>query len=314
MKKIVLFLLSIFAITGPILTIRLITRYIREIRAAYNVLEISEHEVIETQCGLIEYAIRGEGKPVLVIHGIFGGFDQGIFTAGDKFGEGYMAIAPSRFGYLGTPLPDEPSVEAQADAYICLLDSLNIDKAVVFGTSAGGTSAIQFALRHPERVSALILNSSNAPGEVDAKLPPEAAMNIVFRSDFCFWLMTTYLKSPMQSMIGVPKGFELIPEYEEVVADVLKTILPVKPRAEGALFDMYVSNAHINTDYAWNELEIPVLIVNAKDDPMTLYENAKNLAKMIPNAKLITIESGGHLQLGNDAKVKAEIADFLDSF
>jgi len=112
--------------------------------------------------------------------------------------------------------------------------------------------------------------------------------------------------------MGVPKGFELTPEYEADVAEVMKTILPVNPRSDGAIFDMYVSNPDINTGYPLEEIAVPVLIINAVDDPLALYENAQSMAERIPGAKLVTIESGGHMLLGHEERVRSEIAEFLE--
>ena len=53
-------------------------RFQRDIRAAQELLQSGGSQVIETDCGSIEYATLGEGYPVLVVHGIFGGFDQGL--------------------------------------------------------------------------------------------------------------------------------------------------------------------------------------------------------------------------------------------
>jgi len=86
-----------------------------------------------------------------------GGYDQGLWIARDSLGEGFRIIAPSRFGYLRTPLPQDASPAAQADAYACLLDALNISKVAVMGISAGASSSMQFALRYPERTSSLVL-------------------------------------------------------------------------------------------------------------------------------------------------------------
>ena len=54
-------------------------------------------------------------------------------------------------------LPADASPEAQADAHACLLDALGIPNAAVVGVSAGGPSAMQFAIRHPQRTAALVL-------------------------------------------------------------------------------------------------------------------------------------------------------------
>ena len=287
-------------------------RFRRDIHAAQERLLSGGSQVIETDCGPIEYATFGEGDPVLVVHGIFGGFDQGLVIARGNVGEGFRSITPSRFGYLNTPLPDDASPAIQDDAYVCLLDALGIERAAILGTSAGSTSALQFALQHPDRCSALVLFTANLPGEVEAGLLPEPVAKALFKSDFAFWLVTTYFGKSMQSTMGVPDGFELTPEYEADVAEVMKTILPVKPRSDGALFDMYVSNPDINTGYPLEEIGVPVLIINAVDDPLTLYENAQSAAEQIPDAKLVTIEDGGHMMLGHEERIRSEIGAFLE--
>ena len=290
------------------------SRFRRDIRVAQERLQSSGSQVIDTACGQIEYATFGEGYPVLVLHGIFGGFDQGLVIARGNVGGGFRSIVPSRFGYLHTPLPADASPADQADAYACLLDALGIEQAAIIGTSAGGTSAIQFSLRHPDRCSALVLFSSNTPGETKAALPPEPLAKVLFRSDFVFWLLTTYFSSGLRSTMGVPEEFELTPEHEADVARLMKTILPVNPRSNGALFDMFVSNYDINAGYPLEEITVPVLIINALDDPLTLYKNAQSAAERIPGAKLVAIESGGHMLLGHEERIRLEITSFLEEY
>jgi pimeloyl-ACP methyl ester carboxylesterase len=289
-------------------------RFRRDIHAARERLQGKGSQVIETACGPIEYATYGEGTPVLVVHGIFGGFDQGLVIARGNVGEQLHSMVPSRFGYLGTPLPNDASPAGQADAYACLLDALGIEQAAIMGTSAGATSALQFALRHPDRCSALVLFSANLPGEVEAGLLPKPVANMMLKSDLVFWLLTTYFGNSMRSTMGVPEEFELTPEYKAYVAEVMKTILPVKPRSAGALFDMYVSNPDVNTGYPLQEIAVPVLIVNAVDDPLTLYKNARSAAERIPGANLVTIEDGGHMLLGHQDTIRSDIAAFLDEY
>ena len=113
--------------------------------------------LIATRCGPIEYQEAGTGVPLLAIHGSGGGYDQGIAFAGALAQKGIRVIAMSRFGYLRTPMPADASAAAQADAHVCLLDALGIHQAGVLGGSAGATSALQMAIRHPDRVSALVL-------------------------------------------------------------------------------------------------------------------------------------------------------------
>jgi 2-hydroxy-6-oxonona-2,4-dienedioate hydrolase len=94
-------------------------------------------EVVQTSFGTTEYADVGASKPVLVIHGSGGGFDQSLELAGQLAEYGCRLIAPSRFGYLRSSLPANASPETQADAFASLLDLLSLDSVAVFGGSAG---------------------------------------------------------------------------------------------------------------------------------------------------------------------------------
>jgi len=150
--------------------------------------------LIATRCGPIEYQDAGTGVPLLAVHGSGGGYDQGMAFAGTLVHRGIRVIAMSRFGYLRTPMPADASAAAQADAHVCLLDALGIRQAAVMGGSAGAPSALQMAIRHPDRVSALVLLVPLAykpPTLADSAppLPPwvENTMMRLIGSDFLFW-------------------------------------------------------------------------------------------------------------------------------
>jgi pimeloyl-ACP methyl ester carboxylesterase len=291
--------------------------YRRDIRNAYGHLESLERQIVETDCGPIEVAIRGEGEPVLVIHGISGGFDQGLGISQSSLGDGYRVIAPSRFGYLGTPMPANATPASQADAYVCLLDELHLEKATIMAYSAGGTSAVQMALRHPERVKALIFVSTAAPtvGEYIA-LPPKPVIQFVFNSDFLMWVITTHFQQIMKPAMGVPASYPLSEAEQLQVSDSIRSVLPIKPRTAGFVFDMFTSNVDMDqhpADYPMESVSVPTLVIHAVDDPLASYENAKALAERIPNVKLLSIPTGGHLMLGTDQTVRSEIALFLSS-
>lgn len=282
----------------------------QDIGQAYERLESYRDAIAETDCGPIQYAELGGGQPVLVVHGIVGGVDQGLMLGEGHLPPEYRSIVPSRFGYLGSPLPESATPISQADTFACLLDTLSLERVAVMGTSAGATSALHFALRYPERCSCLILISPNAPGEVDVLPPPKPIASAMYNSDFGFWLMTRYFRSAMISLLGVPDGFEVTPEHEASIDEVIATVLPVKPRADGALFDLFVSNPAVN-DIPLEEVSVPVLVIGAIDDPHSLFGNTKALADRIPNSELATIEDGGHMMLGHDEEVRAAIGEFL---
>ena len=82
-----------------------------------------------TTSGPIEYAETGAGIRLLSIHGAGGGFDQGLANVADLVGDGFRIIAPSRFGYLRTPVPEDSSPAAQADADARAAIERNVSKA-----------------------------------------------------------------------------------------------------------------------------------------------------------------------------------------
>ncbi len=187
-------------------------RYLRDLRAARQRLDSMGSQVIETACGPVECAIVGEGFPVLIVHGALGGFDQGLFLARSGDFRNNQIICVSRFGFLRSPVPPGATLDTQADAFAALLDALEIRQAAVFAVSAGSTSAIRFAARHPQRVSALILLGPDAPGEPYMALPPRFLSNILFGNDFVYWAMIHGLGKKMQTATGlVPKGYHSHP-------------------------------------------------------------------------------------------------------
>ncbi len=291
--------------------------YRRDIQNAYSRLDSIERQVVETGCGPIEVAIRGEGEPVLVSHGIGGGFDQGLGLVDAYLGDGYKVIAPSRFGYHATPLPANATPASQADAFVCLLDSLHIEKVTVMANSAGGTSALQMAIRHPERIHALVLVSTAAPTVgTYITLPPKPVIQTVFGSDFLMWVLTTHFQTAMQPAIGIPEGYVFTDAEQAMVSDVIRSVLPIERRTAGFVFDMFTSNLDMDQhpdQYPMESIRVPTLIIHAVDDPLAKYENAAALEARIPKAELLSIPSGGHLLLRMEETVRQEIARFVKS-
>lgn len=316
--KIYLFvtLLSIIVI-GIVAVVAL---YQRDLSAARERINRLGSQVIETDCGMIEYARVGEGYPVLVVHGFMGGFDQGLLQA-EFLDSNYQALAVSRFGYLRSPMPEDADFNLQADLYACLLDELKISKVAVLGTSGGANSSIRFAARYPERTSALILMEPAAPGKEMPPSPPRFIFDSLLRSDFVYWALTKipFTRSFINNQVGVPKGFMLTPEMQTEVNRVVESTLPVSGRNDGMIFDMFYSGEIYEeisetAPYPLSKVEIPVLLISTLDDPNSIPENVKTMSEIFPHARLFVLPDGGHLTLGHEDEIKAEITQFLNSY
>jgi pimeloyl-ACP methyl ester carboxylesterase len=295
-------------------------RYTREIKAAHRRIDSLGSQVIETKCGQVEYARIGEGNPVLVVHGALGGFDQGLFLARSIAIPNSQIISVSRFGFLRSPVPPNATLDTQADAFAALLDALEIQKATIFAVSAGSTSAIRFAARHPQRVSTLILLGPDAPGETYMTLPPRFISNILFGNDFVYWAMIHCFGKKLQTATGlVPKGYALTPENAVIVSKVQTGSLPVSQRMDGWNFETYTcakefwASVTPASSYPLSKIDTPVLVIMAEDDPISLPANVHALAEQMPNAHQFVVPDGGHFLFGHAEEVRAEVARFLTS-
>jgi len=277
-------------------------------------------QIAQTPCGPIEYAVEGEGPPVLVVHGAGGGFDQGLDLAESLADGGFRFIAVSRFGYLGTPLPADASAAAQADAHACLLDALNIRRAAILGISAGGPSTLQFALRHPDRTAAMVLlvpgvyapRSTAAPA---GRMSPATAfvVDLTLRSDFIFWAGSKLArKTFVRSILGTPPEVAAAaPAGEQArLAAVIDHILPVSERRLGLLNDAAVVSSQ--SRYQLEAITTPTLAISAADDLYGTFEPARYTAEHVPGARFIGYPSGGHMLVGHGAETAAAVATFLE--
>lgn len=281
--------------------------YVRDLVAARERIGSTPRHLIESRFGAIEYAGRGAGGPVLLSHGIFQGCDGGLLAARDLVTD-RRVLAPSRFGYLGSAMPDEPSVSHQADGFAELLDHLGYDEVDVIGISAGTSAAVQFALRHPARVRHLVIVSGSFPGSRTAQPPPRWAR--LFYDDRAMWALRMCARPMFFRLLGVPAGLPRTAEERRLADEVADSIFPMALRRRGAVFDAYVGDPEIGT-YPLEEISAPTLIVHAADDPLASHAAAVEAASRIPGARLVTLESGGHLLLGQSGQVSSEIAAFL---
>ena len=292
--------------------------YERDIRAA-RARVVPGSKLISTACGSIEYADEGTGPVIFAIHGAGGGFDQSLELARDFLPLGYRIVAPSRFGYLRTPLPGDASPIAQADAHACLLDALKLQKAVIIGGSMGAPSAMQLCLRHPDRCSALILlfPIAFAPHPASEPAPHPSAfrqflMNTILKSDFAFWAASKLARDMVIKTILAtpPADFDNATLDEQQRAlEIMRNIEPISQRAEGLKNDAAVAPSVPR--YKLEQIAAPTLVISAEDDLFGTYKGGRYTAEHIPGAQFVGYPTGGHVLVGHGNDVRHELVDFL---
>ncbi len=287
--------------------------YQRE-RGGLPALDGVPNRLIQTSHGPLEYAVLGEGLPLVVMHGSGGGARQGLLMRYLLDPRRIQIIALSRPGYWGTPLETAPEIEQQADRVVELLDALNIDRAAVLGISAGGPPAAHFALRHPERCLGLVLLSAVLP-------PPGKRLARMIRSIPAAFRMLGFSDWPLRVFIALVRRV-ILPlmgwlnirglaqdEARCMVSEVFEGMIPFSAWRAGTL------NDHLRlgkTPLAFEACRVPALIVHGTADPIAAYEQARAAAAAVPGAKLVTIGGGSHgIFATHCQEVGAEIEAFL---
>jgi len=271
--------------------------------------------VANLNIGPIEYADSGAGIPLLSIHGAGGGFDQGLALTADLVGGGFRIIAPSRFGYLRTPIPPDFSPAAQADAHEALLSKLNVPKAVVVGVSAGARSAVELTLRHPDKVAALILivpalYSPTSPVSIDVSRGNKFAFWAVNAGgDFAWWATEKIAPSVLIRFLGVrPALVAAAPQAErDRVMSIIKSVEPLSLRFPGINIDSTPALHELPLE----QIAAPTMIISARDDLFNTLPAAEFAARKISGAKLVVYDTGGHLLVGQVQEVRKAVRTFL---
>lgn len=275
--------------------------------------------VLASPYGDIEYAEQGSGPDVLIIHGSGGGFDQGELLGRAVLNDDFHWIIPSRFGYLNSTFHEDSTFDEQAHAYAHLLDQLGIDRVAVVAFSHGGPSALLFAALHPKRVSSLTLiscgvASSTTEDQAEANQKGDL-LTAIYKRDVRYWAFTKIFRKQFMSLLGATSDVidRLTPDQLDSVSNLIDYMNPVSLRADGVAFD----NKAVLPGERIAAIQVPTLIVHAKDDTLQLYHNAEFAASHIPAAELVSYDSGGHLliiieQVEIQETVQEHILDHID--
>lgn len=260
-----------------------------------------EAKVLMTARGPIEVAETGEGPALLVLHGSMGGWQQALLFARVLDAPDFRVIAVSRPGYMHTPLSSGESAAAQADLYASLLDALGIARAGIIGLSAGSPSAIEFALRHPDRSWGLVLISACASKSVTPT--PPVIFKVMAQLLRLSWVKKRVRAAWTKNLDKAASMFIVDPKVRaKTIADpdvgplfaefLLGTLDDMHLRTRGTENDIRIMNT---TDHALEDLEVDTLVIHGTADTFLDYEqHAKAFEARIPRVQLLTVEGGDH--------------------
>lgn len=277
--------------------------YVIDMRRAYKRLEEYEATSFQSEFGKMSYVDEGQGEAILISHGIYGGYDQGIISLKGLVGENFRKIAVSRFGYPGSKLPLNPTPQNQAQVFVELLDRLNIEKTFIIAISSGSASALAFALTFPERTKGLILLSADAPlNKITTEHLKPVAPPIPLLTEFPLWASTKVLRPAFSLLYG-----------SDMDKRIVQTMLPIKLRRKGIEADVTITNVDMDLNYDNYPVEnitAPILVIHAKDDPIALFECTEKLIERV-QPETVIFENGGHLLSEHQAEAAAAALKFI---
>jgi len=265
-----------------------------------------ESTMSETERGSVEYHMAGSGPAVLILHGSPGGYDMGIAFAQLLDSPNFTYLAVSRPGYLRTPLTSGETPEEQADLYAALLDKLDIRKTTIIGISGGGPSALQFALRHPERCSKLVMVSGVAQryceNEIKQAGPPLKRIYRQVYDRIISFEPLLFLALPLTRLQPTRPGSDRL----------LRSVTMYDLRKTGYANDM-AQFANISV-YPLETITAPTLAIHGTADGEVPFADAELLARKVPTIKLLAIPGGGHLAFYTHASlVMTGLREFLQA-
>ena len=281
-------------------------------------------ETVETSLGPVGLTRTGTGSPVLFVHGSPGGWDSSLAMGRFLVEGGHELIAPSRPGYPGTPLAGLESIDRQADLHAALLDALGIESAGLISWSGGGPSAYRLAVRHPDRVSALVAFASVSQKYV----PPKAGIDerLIENTSFGNWILKFMTRHAPKSTVSSTLAAEgdlsreqlkaLVQEamedehQREVVLTMADVVADHKNREAGLENDM--ARFGEIEDLQLEKIGAPTLVIHGSADTDVPPDHGRRAADRIPGARFLGMEAGTHLSLFVHPECRRVQEDALD--
>jgi len=255
-----------------------------------------------------------EGNPALPLLVLLHGFGDS-YTSWDgwvrELGGKFHIIRLDFPGHGLTRAPEgyQLSADNLADLVDAFAAKLDLPRFAVAGNSLGGSVAWQLALRHPERLNALILVDAGG----FANETPPAKIPLAFRILQYRWgraLLRNIDNRPL-----IDEGLKIDVYDKSVITPAFVDRWAEFQRAPGhraILMSLNPASVNRASAAALGQIKVPTLVINGENDVLVEPASARKFAVAIPGAKLILYPKVGHLpQIEIPERSAADVAAFL---
>ncbi|MGZ5400023.1 MAG: alpha/beta fold hydrolase [Nocardioides sp.] len=215
-----------------------------------------------------------------------------------------------RFDERGHGLSDrdveDHSQERRIEDLEAVADHAGLDRFALLAMAQGGPISIEYAARHPERLSRLVFYGSYAGALANAS-PEEIALDEAFDA-----LIKVGWERPTPEFRRVFTTL-MIPDATEEQMGWLDELQRQAVTAETAMLARR-QRKHADARHLLADLDLPVLVVHSRGDRMNTFDEARHLASHIRGARLVALESSNHILLADEPAWPVflrEVCDFL---
>jgi pimeloyl-ACP methyl ester carboxylesterase len=240
--------------------------------------------------GIVRYRERGEGPPVVFVHGLLVNADLWRAVVPAVAGAGFRCLAPDwPLGSHQVPVPDaDLSPPGMAALVAAFLERLDLDDVTVVANDTGGAITQVLMVEHPDRIGRVVLTSSDS---FERFFPPQfAPLPWLARVPGSMWPLAQLTRiRPVREF-----GFGLV-AARPVPAEIVESYLGPSRRDPAVRRDLrrFLRGVHrrhtLAAAKALPGFTKPVLLAWAADDRLFPIELAHRLAAVLPRATLVPI-------------------------
>jgi class 3 adenylate cyclase/pimeloyl-ACP methyl ester carboxylesterase len=257
----------------------------------------------------IAYATSGSGPPLVMVLGWMTHLELGLGSPTYDASGFLRAISEDhlyvRYDGRGSGLSDrdvaDHSLEARVSDLEAVIDAAGLDGLALYGVSAGGPTAITYAARHPDRVTRIAFYGTFARTHPT----PERLAEL----DAIIATMRAGWGADVQAYRNVFSQL-LAPDYDSVQLRVMNEFLKVSNNGRDAA-DMMTSLKFVDVSEQAKQLQMPALVIHRRGDAIVPYEvGGRDLAALVPGARLVTLEGNNHADVADPALTRV-LLDFF---
>ena len=237
----------------------------------------------------LHYVTRGQGTPLMLVHGF--PLNHTIWNETAALLEDEVrVILPDLPGHGQSPVAEPVTMDSMADGLAAILDALGIEKVVLAGQSMGGYVCLAFARRHSQRLAGLGLvctqAAADSPEKRQARLA-QAEQTLAEGSQRVVESMSAVLTNRPEMAAGMRSLMSTTP-----AAGMAAALRAMAERAEMSAFLPQIS--------------VPALVIAGLADAIIPVERAREMAASLPDAQLVELAGVGHSPMMEAPQATAE--------